>query len=160
MEEDVADRAFMLSAGVTLALSLIPFTAVTLFLPPVVGAWIFMRSLPYPQERSLIKKAIRSAILATFSGTILAALIYDIVWTTFAYQIGKGLDDFIALKASEMIGGDNGRQLMEAQLQASANAGVSTGMIIGQVIAGAIVCSVLGGATAAAYASWRSRRPN
>ena len=160
MEEEVIDRAFMWSAGVTMALSLIPYTAVTLFLPPVVGAWIYMRSLPYSQERSLTKKAIGSAILATFSGTVLAALIVDIVWTTVDYQIGKDLDDFVALKVSEMIGGHNGRQLMEAQLQASANAGVTIGMIIGQVIGGAILCSLLGGGTAAACAFWRRRRQN
>jgi hypothetical protein len=159
MEEEVTDRAFTLSAGITLALALIPFTAVTLFLPPVAGAWIFMRSLPYPQERSLIKKAIRSAILATFTGMMLAALIFDMVWTTFDYQIGKDLDDFIALKVFEMIGGDNGRQLMEAHLQAGANAGVTIGLIIGQVIGGAVLCSVLGGATSAAYAFWRTRLP-
>lgn len=159
MEEDVTDRAFMWSAGVTMALSLIPYTSVTLFLPPVVGAWIYMRSLPYPRERSLTKKAIGSAILATFSGTVLAALIFDMVWTIFDYQIGKDFNDFIALKVCEMIGGDKGRQLIEAQLQASANAGVTLGMIIGQVIGSAILCSVLGGATAAACAFWRTRLP-
>ena len=160
MEEEVTDRAFMLSAGITLALALIPFTAVIPFLPPVAGAWTFMRSLPYPQERSSIKKAIRSAILATFSGMILAALIFDMVWTTFDYQIGKDFGDLMVLKVSEMIGGHNGRQLMEAQLQASANAGVTIGVIITQVITSAILCSVLGGATSAAYAFWRRRRRN
>lgn len=151
VQSNDATKAELLGAAVTLGLGLIPYMAISIIFPTILGvafsAWFYHFKL----GNSLKGQGAKLGFYTSVTGNLVSVLVYDVFWVFLNYQIGAEQINNIATDFGEWIGGLNGRAMVEQSMLSQAQSSFSISALVYQVITGLVLCGVFGAGTGALY---------
>lgn len=152
-------NALAFGAAVSFVSSIIPYVALTIIAPTVLGAatavwWRICR-----QKRSIsLGQAALLGVGAGILGDICYTAIYDLLWIYFDYRHGAREEEAATLAFAEWLGGSGAREAAEAELIKSRAQEFSVGQLLLQSFMIIFVNGIFASTSGVITGYWNKRR--
>lgn len=161
LEEEKPDafNALVFGATVSFVSSIIPYVALTIIGPPILGAaaavwWRICR-----QKLSIsVGRAAALGLGAGILGDFCYTAIYDLLWIYFDYRHGAREEEAATLAFAEWLGGSGAREAAEAELIKSGAQQFSVGQLLLQIVMVIVVNGIFASTSGVITAYWNKRR--